>query len=73
MELRPNWYEIGNKACYIPKISKFNGEKLCLYYHARNYHIWYVNLYFTNQCKGHNAKDAIKFNFEGLDQYTSWG
>ena len=23
MELGPNWYQIENKACYIPKLSKF--------------------------------------------------
>ena len=27
MGLRSNWYQIGNKACYIPKVSKFHVEK----------------------------------------------
>ena len=27
MESRPNWYQNGNKACYVPKISKFSAEK----------------------------------------------
>ena len=25
-----NWYQIGNKTCYIPKVSKCSVEKGCL-------------------------------------------
>ena len=27
MGLGPNWYQVGNKACYIPKVSKLSAEK----------------------------------------------
>ena len=27
MGLGPNWYQIGNRTCYIQKASKFYGEK----------------------------------------------
>ena len=27
MGLGPNWYQIGNKSCYMPKVSKFYIEK----------------------------------------------
>ena len=27
MRSEPNWYQIGNRTCYIPKVSKFYVEK----------------------------------------------
>ena len=33
----PNWYQIGNKACYIPKVSKFYVEKNVFVYTLENF------------------------------------
>ena len=34
MGLGPNWYQIGNKTCYIPKVNKFYVEKRYLFYQS---------------------------------------
>ena len=48
IELGPHWYKIGNKACYIPKVDKFYVEKEYLLQQAWKYHLWHVNMYFTD-------------------------
>ena len=43
-----NWYQIRNKTCYIPKVSNFSVGKGHLWEPALKFHLWYVNVYFTD-------------------------
>ena len=66
MRLGPNWYQIGNRTCYIQKVSKFYAEKGYLCQQAWKCHLLHVNMYFTDQNIMQEG-DSTKLNFEGLE------
>ena len=49
MGLGPNWYQIGNKIYFIPKVSKFYVGKGYLCQQASKCHHCQVNVYFTDK------------------------
>ena len=64
MGLGQNWYQIGIKICYIPKVSKFYLEKryLC------QGHPWHVKLHFTDQ-KIMQKGDRMELNFDNFKSF----
>ena len=63
MGLEPNWYQIGNRTCYIQKVSKFYAEKGYLCQQAWKCHLLHVNMYFTDQNIMQEGA-STKLNFE---------
>ena len=64
MGQRPNWYQIGNKTCYIPQVSKFYEEQGYIYI------LTVLKVSSTaSRCvfyrPKHDAKGAMELNFEG--------
>ena len=44
-----NWYQIGNKACYLLKVCKFYIEKGYLCWQAWKWLLWHVHMHFTDK------------------------
>ena len=63
MGLEPNWYQIGNKTCYIPKLAILCRKKISML-KDHLWHLWHV--YFTDQ-KGIERWDPQGTEFEGLE------
>ena len=49
MGLGPNWYQIGNRTCYIPKVRKIYVEKDIYGNRFKRFHLLHVNVYLTDQ------------------------
>ena len=60
-----NWYRIGDKTYYIPKVSKFSVERGYLCQQAWKCHLQDVNVYFTHQSIMQRG-NPMELNFEGL-------
>ena len=62
----PNWYQIGKRTCYIPKVSKFYVEKGYPCEQAWKCHLWHVNVYFIDKNIMQKG-DPMELNVEGLE------
>ena len=66
MGLGPNWYQIGNKTCYIPKVRKFYVEKKMSMLSGLKVSFLACKCAFYRP--EHNVRwDPIELNFEGLE------
>ena len=66
MESGQNWHQIGNKAFYILKVSKFYIKKMISMLAGLKVPLCCVNVYFTGQNKMQRG-DPMELNFEGLE------
>ena len=66
MRSRPNWYQIGRKTCYIPKVSKFSEEKG--YRGNRLESVIFAMERGIYRIKDNvKREDHVELNFEGLE------
>ena len=65
-KIGPNWYQIGNKSCYMPQVNNFSVEKGHLCEQTWKYHLWHLDVYFTDQNIIQSGK-PMELNFEGLE------
>ena len=66
MEFGSNWYQIRNKTCYIPKVSKCYVKKGYLCEPAWECHLWHVNVYIKEQSLMQRWH-PMELYFEGLE------
>ena len=66
MQLRPNWYQIGNKTRHIPKVSNFSVEKGYLCLQDSKYHLCNVDVYFVDE-NIMESGNPMELNFERLE------
>ena len=61
----PNWYQNGNKACHILKVSKFYIKRRSMLTDLKFFSLTSRCLFYRPE---HNAKgDPMELNFEGLE------
>ena len=64
MRSRPNWYQIGRKTCYIPKVNTFSEENDML----TGLKISSLSWYFYRPKQNVKRGDHMELNFEGLEK-----
>ena len=66
MEFGSNWYQIRNKTCYIPKVSKCYVKKGYVCEPVWECHLWHVNVYIKEQSLM-QREHPMELYFEGLE------